>query len=58
MRAVVERVMQTFGMMHSLTDKQIEETREVLLNFLATQPADDEHKATVASLTYLNQLRT
>jgi len=58
MQAVVERVMYTHGMMRSLTDKQIEETREVLLNFLARHPTDDEHKATVASPTYLNQLRT
>lgn len=39
MQDVVDKVMETYAMMDSLTGEKVEETREVLLDFLAkTRP--------------------
>lgn len=58
MQDVADKVMQTFGMMNSLTEEELEQTREVLLDFLSTRQETDEHKATVDGLTFLRNLKT
>jgi hypothetical protein len=58
MQDVADKVMQTYGLMKSLTPDQAEETREVLLDFLSKRPGDDGHTATVESLKFLRNLKT
>ena len=58
MQGVIERVMQTFGLMKTLSAKEAEETREVLLDFLTKRPGTDEHTAAVDSLAFLRNLKT
>ncbi len=50
--------MQTYGMMNTLSPEKLEETREVLLDFLSRRAGTDEHKATVEGLTFLRNLKT
>jgi hypothetical protein len=50
--------MQTYGMMKTLSGEELEEAREVLLDFLSKRPGTDEHTATVESLTFLRNLKT
>ena len=59
MQEVVDKVMQTYGMMmKTLSGEELEEAREVLLDFLSKRPGTDEHPATVESLTFLRNLKT
>jgi hypothetical protein len=58
MQEVVDRVMQTFGMMKSMSEEEMEEAREVLLDFLSKCPGTDNHRAAVDSLTFLRNLKT
>jgi hypothetical protein len=58
MQEVVDKVMQTYGMMKTLSGEELEEAREVLLDFLSKRPGTDEHTATVESLTFLRNLKT
>jgi hypothetical protein len=58
MQKVVEKVMQTYGMMNALSQEKLEETREVLLDFLSRRPGTDEHRATVEGLTFLRNLKS
>jgi hypothetical protein len=58
MQEVVDKVMQTFGMMKSMSEEEMESAREVLLDFLSKRPDTDEHKATVDSLTFLRNFKT
>ena len=58
MQGIIERVMQTFSLMKTLSDKEAEETREVLLDFLSKRPGADEHTAAVDSLAFLRNLKT
>ncbi len=58
MQNVVEKVMQTYGLMNSVTQEKLEETREVLLDFLSKRPGTDEHTAAVEALTFLKNLKT
>ena len=44
------KAMQTFGMMKSLSPDELEEAREVLLDFLSKRPGTDEHTAAVEKL--------
>jgi hypothetical protein len=53
MDSVIEKVMQTFGMMNSLSDIQLAEAREAALDFMSSNPQEDEHKATVEALAFL-----
>jgi hypothetical protein len=53
MEAILDKVMQTFGMMNTLTDQQAENAEFALADFLSNNPQDDEHKATVERLTFL-----
>ncbi len=55
---VVEKVMQTYSLMNSVTQEKLEETREALLDFLSKRPGTDEHAATVEALTFLRNLKT
>jgi adenine C2-methylase RlmN of 23S rRNA A2503 and tRNA A37 len=55
---VVEKVMQTYSMMKSVNDEKLEETREILLDFLSKRPGTDEHTAAVEALTFLRNLKT
>ena len=56
---VADKVMQTYGLMKSLTPDKIEGTREVLLDFLSKRPGDDDdHTAAVESLKFLRNLKT
>jgi hypothetical protein len=55
---VVERVMQTYSMMKSVNEEKLEETREILLDFLSKRPGADEHTAAVEALTFLRNLKT
>ncbi len=58
MQGVVDKVMQTYGMINSLTEEEVEETREVLLDFLSKHPETEDHKATVEGLKFLRNLKT
>jgi hypothetical protein len=58
MQEVVDKVMQTYGMIKTLSAEKVEEAREVLLDFLSKRPGTDEHTAAVESLTFLRNLRT
>src|SRR5882724_8062379 len=58
MQEVVDQVMQTYGMMKTLSGEELEEAREVLLDFLSKRPGTDEHTATGESLTFLRNLKT
>jgi hypothetical protein len=58
MQEVVDKVMQTYGMMKTLSGEELEEAREVLLDFLSKRPGTDEHTAAVDSLTFLRNLKT
>ena len=52
MQAAVERVMQTYGMLVSLTSPQERELREKVSSFLKDK-GDDEHKLAVEGLRHL-----
>jgi hypothetical protein len=52
MQAAVERVMQTYGMLVSLTSLQEREAREKVSSFLKDK-GDDEHKLAVEGLRHL-----
>ena len=52
MQAAVERVMQTYGMLVSLTALQEREVREKVSSFLQDK-GDDEHKLAVEGLRHL-----
>jgi hypothetical protein len=58
MNKVIERVMQTFGLMKPMDAEETEETREVLLDFLSKRPGTDERSAAVESLKFLKNLKT
>jgi hypothetical protein len=58
MQGVVQRVLDTFGMMNTMPPEKVEQTRQLLLDFLAKRPDDDEHTATVESLIFLKNLKT
>lgn len=58
MQEVIDKVMQTFGMMKSMSEEETESAREVLLDFLSKRPGTDAHKATVDSLAFLRNLKT
>jgi hypothetical protein len=45
-------------MMRTLSEEELEKTREVLLDFLSKRPGTDEHTAAVDSLTFLRNLET
>jgi hypothetical protein len=52
MQTAIERVMQTYGMMVSLTSVQEREARKKVSKFLENK-GDDEHKLAVEGLKYL-----
>ncbi|MCK1513057.1 hypothetical protein IVB22_10825 [Bradyrhizobium sp. 190] len=58
MQEVVDKVMQTYGLMKTMSGEELEEAREVLLDFLSKRPGTDEHTAAVDSLTFLRNLKT
>jgi hypothetical protein len=58
MQKLIDRVMKTFGMMKPLSEKEAEQTREVLLDFLSKRPGTDDHQATAHGLTFLRNLKT
>lgn len=58
MQKLVDKVMQTYGMMKSLSGEELEEAREILLDFLSKRPGTDEYTPTVDSLTFLRNLKT
>jgi ABC-type lipoprotein export system ATPase subunit len=58
MNKVIERVMQTFGLMKTMDAEETEQTREVLLDFLSKRPGTDERAAAVEGLTFLKNLKT
>jgi hypothetical protein len=53
METVVDKVMQTFCMMNTLTAEQADQAKSAVSDFLAEHPQEDEHKATVEALTFL-----
>ena len=53
MEAVIEKVMQTYCMMNTLTDEQAQKAKLAASNFLSNTPQEDEHRATVETLTFL-----
>jgi hypothetical protein len=57
MESVIDKVMQTFGMMSSLTQGQLDEARQAVFEFLSNNPEEDEHKATVGALAFLRNWR-
>ncbi len=58
MADVVEMVMRTYSMMKSVNEEKLEETREILLDFLSKRPGTDEHTAAIEALTFLRNLKT
>lgn len=58
MNRVLERVMQTFGLMKNMDAEETEETREVLLDFLSKRPGTDERAAAVEGVRFLKNLKT
>lgn len=58
MREVVDKVMETYGLMKTQTPEELEQAREVLLDFLSKRPGTDERAATVESLALLRNLKT
>jgi hypothetical protein len=57
MEAVIQKVMQTYCMMNTLTDEQAENAKLAVANYLANNPQEDEHRATVEGLTFLRSLQ-
>ena len=49
--------MQTYCMMNTLTNEQAENAKLAVANYLATNPQEDEHRATVEGLTFLRSLQ-
>jgi hypothetical protein len=58
MNKVIERAMQTFGLMKPMDAEETEQTRGVLLDFLSKRPGTDERPATVEGVTFLKNLKT
>jgi hypothetical protein len=56
METIIDKIMQTFGMMNTLNDQQAENARLALTDYLAKNPQEDEHRATVEGLTFLRSL--
>jgi len=57
MDPVIQKVMQTYCMMNTLTDEQAENARLAVANYLATNPQEDEHRAAVEGLAFLRSLQ-
>ena len=57
MEAVIQKVMQTYCMMNTLTDEQVENAKLAVANYLANNPQPDEHRATVEGLVFLRSLQ-
>jgi hypothetical protein len=62
MQAVIDKVIETYAMMHSLTQTEIEEARGLLSDFLfqrseAVRSETDEHQATIDGLKFLRNLK-
>lgn len=55
---VAERILRAMGLMNSASKEDVEETREVLLDFLSKHPETDEHSAAVEGLSFLKDLKT
>jgi hypothetical protein len=58
MNKVIERVMQTIGLMKTMDEEETEQTREVLLDFLSKRPGTDERAAAVEGVRFLRNLKT
>jgi hypothetical protein len=58
MNKVIERVMQTFGLMKPMDAEETEQTREALLEFLSKRPGTDERSAAVEGVRFLKNLKT
>ena len=57
MEAVIDRVMQTYGMLVNLTPEQEHAAREKVSSFLANVKIEDEQKLAVEGLRYLRTSR-
>ena len=53
MDTVIDKVMQTYCMMNTLTDEQAEKAKLAVSDFLANNPPQDDHRATVEALAFL-----
>jgi hypothetical protein len=51
--ATIEKVMHTFGMMRRLTIEEEADIRAELKEYIEKQDETDEHRLTIAGLTYL-----
>ena len=51
---IAERLLRAFGLMNST----VEETREVLLDFLSKRPGTDERSAAAEEISFLKELKT
>jgi hypothetical protein len=58
MNKVIERVMQTVGLMKTMDEEETEQTREALLDFLSKRPGTDERSAAVEGVKFLKNLKT
>jgi hypothetical protein len=58
MQSVIERVMQTYGMIRALSAEQEAEIRAKVTSFLAKQSNSDasEHSLTISGLRFLHNL--
>lgn len=55
MQNVVEKVMETFGMMRSLSERDLNQAQQALLKYLSDHPQSDEHRAAVEGLAFLRK---
>ena len=53
MESAIDRVMQTYGMIFTLTLEQEQIAREKVARFLAEATSTDEHQLTIEGLRYL-----
>jgi hypothetical protein len=56
MQAVIDRVMETYGMLVKLTPDQERATRDQVSEFLAKLETDDDNRLAVEGLRYLKAL--
>ena len=57
MQTAIDRVMQTYCLIQTLTDEEARAAREKLSNHLADRPQGDEHLLAVEGLRYLRSVR-
>ena len=55
---IAERILRAFGLINSTSGKGVEETREVLLDFLSKRPGTNERSTAAEEISFLKDLKT